>query len=129
MYEWLRRCHARRDSDVLALCRYFAPGARIGEAIGQARTQSAGARPPSGRCTRQRGGRVEDAALHPLSLVVLLEEELVEVDYRIFLGVPVTEVPNDGLHVAVVEELDDVIDAELVEVDPGPPVELRLPPT
>ena len=62
--------------------------------------------------------RVEDAALHPLLGVVLLEEELVEVDDRVLERVRVPEVADDGLHVGVVEQLDDLADAELVEVDP-----------
>ena len=63
---------------------------------------------------RARG--VEDAALHALLGVVLLEEEFVEVDDRVFLRVAVTEVADDGLHVGVVEQLHDLAHAEFVEV-------------
>ena len=42
---------------------------------------------------------------------------LVEVDDRVFLGVLVAEVADDGLHVGPVEELDDLGDAQLVKVD------------
>ena len=36
---------------------------------------------------------------------------------RVFLRIPVAEVADDGLHVGVVEQLDDLGDAQLVEVD------------
>ena len=44
----------------------------------------------------------------------------VEVDDRVFLGVAVAEVADDGLHVGPVEELQDLGDAQLVEVDARP---------
>ena len=52
----------------------------------------------------------------------------VEVDDRVFLRVPVAEVVDDGLHVGVVEQLDDLGDTQLVEVDPRT-TGLAAPPT
>ena len=60
--------------------------------------------------------RVEHAPLHPFLGVVLLQEEFVEVDDGVFLRVAVPKVPNDGLHVGVVEQIDDLADPKLVEV-------------
>ena len=45
---------------------------------------------------------------------------LVEVNDRVFLGVPVAEVADDGLHVGLVEQLHHLGDAQLVEVDAWP---------
>ena len=50
---------------------------------------------------RARG--VENAALHPFLRVVLLQEQLVEVNNRVFSRVSVAEVADHGFHVGVVE--------------------------
>ena len=50
---------------------------------------------------RARG--VEHAALHSFLRVVLLQEQLVEVDHRVFSRVLVTEVTDHGFHVGGVE--------------------------
>ena len=71
---------------------------------------------------------VEDAALHLELLVVLVEKQLIEVHNRIFIPIPVAEVADDGLHVGVVEQLDDLGHAQLVEVDPRP-TRLAAPPS
>ena len=109
--------------------RHLAPGGRVGEAVGEAELGSQQFVHRADDVGDHRARGVEDATLHPLLGVVLLEEELVEVDDRVFLRVPVAEVPDDGLHVGVVEQLDDLADAQLVEVDARPAALPRRPPT
>ncbi len=67
---------------------------------------------------RARG--VEDATLHPLLRIVFLQEQFVEVDDRVFLGVAVAEVAQDRLHVGLVQHVDHVAHAEFVEVEAPP---------
>ena len=45
---------------------------------------------------------------------------LVEVDDRVFPGVLVAEVADDGLHLGLVEQLHHLGDAQLVEIDAWP---------
>ena len=99
---------------------HLAPGGGVGEAVGEAElsAQELVHRAHDVGDHRTRG--VKDAAAHLLLLVVGGEEVLVEVDDRVFLGVPVAEVADDGLHVGLVEEIHDLRDAQLVEVDAWP---------
>ena len=116
------------DLQVLVALRHLAPGGRCRRGRRRGRTRCAAARPPSARCRRPPGaGCRRRRAASSASCVVLLEEELVEVDDRVFLRVPVAEVADDGLHVGVVEQLDDLGDAQLVEVD-ARPARLAAPP-
>ena len=64
-----------------------------------------------------RSWRVEHPPAHLLALVVRGQEVLVKVDDRVFLRVPVAEIAEYGLHVRVVQELDYLGGAQLVEVD------------
>ncbi|OQC24623.1 MAG: hypothetical protein BWX68_02048 [Verrucomicrobia bacterium ADurb.Bin063] len=61
--------------------------------------------------------RVEDAALNLLSPVVGRQEVFVEVDDRVFIAGTVAEVSFDGVRIGLVQQLDHVLDAQLVEVE------------
>ncbi|MCZ7636844.1 MAG: hypothetical protein M5U12_12845 [Verrucomicrobia bacterium] len=75
--------------------------------------------------TTGRGGE-EDALLDALFRVVLREEAFVETDDGIFGWVLVIECGLDGIDVGVAEELEDVVDAKLVNVEmPFAAVELE----
>ena len=102
------------------LFQHLAPGGGVGEAVGEAELglqEFVDAADDVGD-DGLRG--VEDAALDLELLVVGAEEELVEVDDRVFLRVLVAEVADDGLHVGVVEQFHDFADAQFVEVDARP---------
>ena len=87
---------------------HLAPGGRVGESVFQAElgAQQLVHRAHDVGDHWARG--VEDTPLHPLLGVVLLQEQLVEVDDRVFLGVPVPEITDHGFHVGVVEQLDNL---------------------
>ncbi len=51
--------------------------------------------------------RVEDASLHPLLLVVLLQEQLVEVDDRILLGFRSPKSQHHRFHVGAIKQVGD----------------------
>ena len=97
--------------------RHLAPGGGVGEAIREAELSAQELVHRAHDVGDHGAWRVEDAPAHLLLLVVGGEEVLVEVDDRVFLGVPVAEVADDGRHVGLVEELHDFGDAQLVEVD------------
>ena len=67
---------------------------------------------------RPRG--VEDAALHPLLRVIFLQEQLVEVDDRVFLRV-LSSKSSTTASMFASSAARRLIDAELVEVDSSPP--------
>ena len=96
---------------------HLAPGGGVGEAVFEAELGLQEFVDAADDVGDDRLGRVEDAALDLLLLVVLLEESLVEVDDRVFFGLAVAEVAEDGLHVGLAEGLHHVVDAQLVEID------------
>ena len=105
------------DLQILLALGHLAPSGRIGKAVGEAELR-AEERVDRAHDVGDHGARrVEDATLDLLLPVVGGEEMLIEVDDRVFLGVPVAEVADDPLHPGLVEQLHDLGDAELVEVD------------
>ena len=108
---------AFRDLQFLVALRHLTPGSGVGEAVGETELAPQELVHRAHDVGDHWAWRVEDAPAHLLLLVVGSEEVLVEVDDRVFLGVPVAEVADDGLHVGLVEELHDIGDAQLVEVD------------
>src|SRR5439155_19164145 len=113
--------------DIVVALRHLSPGGGIREAVLEAELGSQQLVHRAHDVGNDRAWGVEDATLYPLLGVVLLEEELVEVDDRVFLRVPVAEVADDGLHVGVVEQLHDLAHAQLIEVDAWP-ARLAAPP-
>ena len=111
---------AFRDLQFLVALRHLTPGSGVGKAVGEAVLAPQELVHRAHDVGDHRAWRVEDAPAHLLLLVVGGEEVLIEVDNRVFLGVPVAEVADDGLHVGLVEELHDLGDAQLVEVDAWP---------
>ena len=119
LYEVLIRRHALRDSQVLEAIRHLRPGGRIGQAVRQPELGAQQGVKRAHDVAHDRAGRVEDTALHALLGVILLQEQLVEVNHRVFTRVAVAEIAHHGFHVGRVDHLDDLGGAEFVKVDPG----------
>ena len=118
-HEVLVRRHAIGNRHALESIHHLRPGRRIGQAISQAEFLA-----QQGVCgaydiAYDRARCVENAALHALFGVVLLEKQLVEVNYRVLARVAVAEVTHHGVHVRGVDHLHHFRSAEFVEVDPG----------
>ena len=118
-HEVLIRRHTVGNRQAIETIRHLLPGRRIGQAVRQSELGAQQGVQRADDVAHHRTRRVEDAALHALPGVVLLEKQLVEVDYRVFARVAVAEVAHHGFHVGGVDHLDDFRSAELVEVDPG----------
>jgi hypothetical protein len=108
----------RRQLQAGVLFQHLAPGGGVGEAVGEAELglqEFVDAADDVGD-DGLRG--VEDAALDLELLVVGGEEVLVEVDDRVFAAGAVAEVarPLPCRCLRVVQQVDDVLDAEFVEV-------------
>ena len=113
------RRHALRDGHVLEAIRHLRPGRRISQAVRQPELGAQQGIQRAHDVAHDRTRRVEDAAPHALLGVILLQKQLVEVDYRVFARVAVAEVAHHGFHVGGVDHLDDLGRAEFVEIDPG----------
>ena len=125
-HEVLLRRHVLGNDRSVEAIRHLSPGGRIGQAIGQSELAAQQGVQGAHDIAHDRARRVEDAALHALGGVVLLEEQLVEVDYRILARVAVAEVTHHGFHVCGIDQLHHLGGAKLVEVDSAPPA--ALPP-
>ncbi|MBM4043206.1 MAG: hypothetical protein FJ290_32360 [Planctomycetes bacterium] len=112
---------ALRNLQVLLAPRHLAPGGCVGQAIGEAEFGAQQLVHGSHDVGDDRPWGVELATTHFVNRVVLLGKSLVEMDDRVFLGVAIPEVADDGLHVGIVEQLHDLGDTQLVEVDARPP--------
>ena len=129
-HEVLLRWHVLGNGRSVEAIRHLSPGGRIGKAVSQAELAAQQGVYGAHDIAHDRARRVEDAALHALGGVVLLEKQLVEVDYRIFARVAVAEVTHHRFHVCGVDQLHHLGGAELVEVDPAslatlPPADLH----
>ena len=113
------RRHAIGNRHAIESIHHLRPGRRIGQAVRQPELGAQQGVQRAHDVAHHRARSVEDTALHALFGVVLLEEQLVEVDYRIFTRVAVAEVAHHGFHVRGVDHLHHFRSAEFVEVDPG----------
>ena len=119
LHEVLVRRHALGNRQRLEAARHLRPGRRISQAVRQPKLGAQQGVQRAYDVAHYRARGVEDTALHALLGVVLLEKQLVEVDYRVFTRVAVAEVAQHGSHVRRVDHLHHLGRTEFVEVDPG----------
>ena len=113
---WL---YAGGDLQVLVTLRHLTPGSGRGEAIFEAKVGLKEFVDAADDVGDDRLGRVEDTALNFFLRVVGLQKMLVEVDNGVLVAAAVAEVSLHCLGVGMIEESNDVLNAQFVEVE-GP---------
>ena len=119
-HEVLIRRHAIGYLHARETIRHLCPGRCIGQAVVQPEFFAQQGVQRAHDVTHDRAWRIEDAALHTLFGIILLQKRLVEVDYRIFPRIAVAEITQHGFYVHRVDHLQHLGGAEFIEVDPGP---------